>query len=151
MNTPTARLPDAVGSEIPSLTLPPINRTTLALFAGASHDHTPIHLDIDFVREAGGSDVIAHGMYVMANMARLLTRWRPQRDLVALTGRFLDVVHVGDVLTYAGRISDRQHSASGWLAEVEITVTTLSGRKVMSGVATVRADPLPPSGATSDV
>ena len=31
------------------LTKNPISRTTLALFAGASGDHNPIHIDLDFV------------------------------------------------------------------------------------------------------
>ncbi len=50
------------GQTLPPLTLPAINRTTLALFAGASGDHNPIHIDLDFAREAGMNDVFAHGM-----------------------------------------------------------------------------------------
>ena len=42
-----------VGTEIPSLELPPISRYTLALFAGASGDHNPIHIDSDFAKQAG--------------------------------------------------------------------------------------------------
>lgn len=37
-----------VGDTLPALNLPPISRTTLALFAGASGDHNPIHIDIGF-------------------------------------------------------------------------------------------------------
>ena len=48
----------APGSEIPSLELPPIDRTTLALYAGASGDHNPVHIDIDFARRAGMQDEI---------------------------------------------------------------------------------------------
>ncbi len=129
-----------VGTDIPSLTLPPINRTMLALFAGASHDHTPLHIDIDFVRASGGSDVFAHGMFIMANMARLVTRWRPQRDLVSLKGRFLDIVHIGDVLTCKAQIKDHSRETQGWQAVLEITVTDQTGRKVMSGAATVLTD-----------
>ena len=33
------------------LTKNPISRTTLALFAGASGDHNPIHIDTDFVKK----------------------------------------------------------------------------------------------------
>src|SRR5262249_17525154 len=70
-----------VGDELPALTLPAINRTTLALYAGASGDHNPIHIDIDFARKARMPDVFAHGMLSAAYVARLLTDWVPQRQL----------------------------------------------------------------------
>ena len=41
-------------------------RATLALFAGASGDHNPIHIDLDVARSAGLDDVFAHGMLSMA-------------------------------------------------------------------------------------
>ena len=56
-----------------NLTKEPISRTTLALFAGASGDHNPIHIDLDFVRKAGLDDVFAHGMLGMAYLGQLLT------------------------------------------------------------------------------
>ncbi len=62
-----------VGDELPELTTRPISRTTLALFAGASGDHNPIHIDTDFARKAGMDDVFAHGMLSMAYLGRLLT------------------------------------------------------------------------------
>ena len=70
-----------VGDTLPPLTLPPVNRTMLALFAGASGDHNPIHIDIDFARKAGMPDVFAHGMLGMAWLGRLLTQWVPQQQI----------------------------------------------------------------------
>ncbi|GAO70694.1 MaoC family dehydratase [Comamonas sp. E6] len=65
MNTP--RYDEVqVGDALPALELSPISRTTLALFAGASGDHNPIHIDTDFARKAGMPDVFAHGMLGMA-------------------------------------------------------------------------------------
>ena len=55
-----------VGDALPPLSLPPLTRTTLALYAGASGDHNPMHIDIDFARAAGMPDVFAHGMLSMA-------------------------------------------------------------------------------------
>ena len=51
-----------VGDELPPLELPPVDRRMLALFAGASGDHNPIHIDLDFARRAGMPDVFAQGM-----------------------------------------------------------------------------------------
>ena len=44
-----------VGDEIPLLKLQPVNRTTLALYCGASGDHNPIHVDLDFARKSGST------------------------------------------------------------------------------------------------
>lgn len=62
-----------VGDNLPTFVKAPINRTTLALFAGASNDHNPIHIDLDFAQKAGYPDVFAHGMLVMAYMGQALT------------------------------------------------------------------------------
>lgn len=130
--------PDIDPHPIPDLVVGPVTRTTLALFAGASHDHTPLHIDIDFARAAGHNDVFAHGMYVMANMARLLTRWRPQRDLLQLGGRFIEIVRVGDVLTCSGHVREVASVQGERHGKVSISVVRQDGRQVMSGEATVR-------------
>jgi len=51
-----------IGDSLPPLTLPPVDRTMLALFAGASGDHNAIHIDTDYARRARVPDVFAHGM-----------------------------------------------------------------------------------------
>ena len=59
-----------VGDMLEPMTHDPISRTTLALFAGASGDHNPIHIDIDFAKSVGLDDVFAHGMLGMAYLGR---------------------------------------------------------------------------------
>ena len=54
----------SVGDSIPDLVIEPITRSTLALYAGASGDHNPMHIDIDFAKQAGMDDVFA-GLYVV--------------------------------------------------------------------------------------
>lgn len=54
----------------------PIGRATLALFARASNDHIPLHIDSDFAKSAGMPDVLAPGVLPLA-VAQLLTRWLP--------------------------------------------------------------------------
>ena len=70
-----------VGTAIPELVMPPISRYTLALYAGASGDHNPIHIDSDFAKKAGMPDVFAHGMLSMAYLGRMLTNWQPQAQV----------------------------------------------------------------------
>jgi acyl dehydratase len=96
-----------VGDTLPPLTLPPINRTTLALFAGASNDHNPIHIDIDYARRARMPDVFAHGMLSMAYLGRLLTQWVDQRQLRDFGVRFTGITHLGHEITCTGKVVEK--------------------------------------------
>jgi acyl dehydratase len=89
----------AVGDELPPLTVEPISRTALALSAGASGDHNPIHIDVDVARSAGLDDVFAHGMLSMAYLGRLLTGWVPQERLrsVQVRSTAITPVHAGSM------------------------------------------------------
>tara|TARA_Y100001936_G_C15871189_1_gene557734 strand:+ start:226 stop:621 length:396 start_codon:yes stop_codon:yes gene_type:complete len=91
-----------------SLTLnkEPISRTTLALFAGASGDHNPIHIDIDFVKEVGLDDVFAHGMLGMAYLGQLLTNNFPQEKIKKYTAKFISITQVGAEFKLVGNIAD---------------------------------------------
>ena len=51
-----------VGDSLSAIELSALDRTTLALFAGASGDHVPLHIDVDAARRAGMPDVFGHGM-----------------------------------------------------------------------------------------
>ncbi len=52
-----------------TLEVPQIRRRTLALYAGASGDHNPVHIDTDECHAVGIPDVFAHGMLSMAYLA----------------------------------------------------------------------------------
>ena len=93
-----------VGDELPPLVVEPISRTTLALFAGASGDHNPIHIDVDVARSAGLDDVFAHGMLSMAYLGRLLTGWAPQGRLRSVQVRFTAITPVHGQPTCTGTV-----------------------------------------------
>jgi acyl dehydratase len=123
-----------VGTELPPLPTAPISRLTLALYCGASGDHNPIHVDIDFARSAGLDDVFAHGMLGMAYLARLVTGWVPQRSIRALDTRFVAITHVGDRITCSGivaeKLADRQ-------VRLTLTAQDQSGIVKLAGEAVV--------------
>lgn len=73
-----------VGDELALLKLEPVNRTVLALYAGASGDHNQVHIDLDFARKSRQPDVFAHGMLSAAYLGRLLTNWVPQSQIPRL-------------------------------------------------------------------
>lgn len=126
-----------VGEELPPLELPPITRTTLALFAGASGDHNPIHIDSDFARAAGMPDVFAHGMLPMAYLGRFLTQWVPQTQLRHFSVRFAAITPVGARLTCTGKVVEI--AQGGWeaLARLKINVVDDQGEIKLAGEALV--------------
>src|SRR5262245_31234460 len=95
-----------VGDQLPPLILPPLDRTTLALYAAGSGDHIPLHIDTDFARRAGYPDVFMHGMLGMAYLGRLLTQWVPSTAIRHLSVRFKAITWVGDVLTCSGKVTE---------------------------------------------
>ncbi|MFD4573799.1 MaoC family dehydratase [Streptomyces sp. NPDC058417] len=63
-----------VGTELPSASFG-VTRATLVQYAGASGDFNPIHWNEKFAKEVGLPDVIAHGMFTMAEAIRVVTDW----------------------------------------------------------------------------
>lgn len=129
-----------VGMELPPLTLPPVSRTTLALFAGASGDHNPIHLDIDVARSAGLDDVFAQGMLSMAYLGRLLTGWVAQHDIRTYEVRFVAVTPVHAEPTCTGRVTAVEVVDGERRATVELAVTLADGTVTLAGSAVVAID-----------
>ncbi|EKZ98027.1 MULTISPECIES: MaoC family dehydratase [Cupriavidus] len=109
-----------VGDTLPPLTLEPINRTTLALFAGASNDHNAIHIDIDYARKAGMPDVFAHGMLSMAYLGRLLTLWVDQRQIRNFGVRFVGITHLGHRITCTGHVVEKFEADGERRVKVEL-------------------------------
>ena len=134
-------LPDfhsfSVGDRIPSLVLPPVARRTLALYAGASGDDNPIHIDLDFARAAGAGDVFAHGMLSMAYLGRLLTNWVPQSRLRSFNARFTAITRIGEVLTCTGVIAEKIEQDGEKLVRLDLAVASESGDIKVTGQATV--------------
>jgi acyl dehydratase len=126
-----------VGTEIPPLELPPISRFTLALYAGASGDHNPIHIDSDFAKKAGMPDVFAHGMLSMAYLGRMLTDWQPQSKLRKFSNRFATITQLQDVITCSGKVVELIEQDAETLARCEIVAAKASGEPTLVGEALI--------------
>lgn len=126
-----------VGHQLPILQLPPVDRTTLALFAGASGDHNPVHIDIDFARRCGMPDVFAQGMLGMAWIGRLLTQWAPQSRLRRYDARFVGVSHLSDVMICSGEVMELLDLDGEACARVAVTSTNQYGQNKIVGEAII--------------
>ena len=138
--TATVKYDDVeVGQEIPARTYP-VRRVDLVKYAGASGDFNPIHWNEAFAKSVGLPDVIAHGMFTMAEGGRFVTDWAGDPGAVIDYGvRFSSMVVVsnddGAEIVITGKIEDKLDDNA-----VVVALTARSdGEKVLTRAkATVR-------------
>ncbi|GGR08696.1 MaoC family dehydratase [Streptomyces cinereoruber] len=121
-----------VGTELPAQTFP-VTRATLVRYAGASGDFNPIHWNEKFAVEVGLPDVIAHGMFTMAEAIRVVTDWAGDPAAVVEYGvRFTKPVVVpnddtGALIEVAAKVAAKLDDG---LVRVDLTATS-GGQKVL--------------------
>ena len=126
-----------IGDSIPSLENPPITRTMLALYAGASGDHNPIHIDIDFAKKSGFSDVIAHGMLIMAIASKNLTNVFTQNSIKEISVKFVSMTKIGDELTSDCKIIEKDIIDNKVLFTLSLSVKDNFGDEKLKGKAKI--------------
>ena len=101
-----------VGDQLPPIEVR-ITREQLVRYAGAALDFNPIHWNEAFAKEVGLPDVIAHGMFTMAEAGRVVTDWAGDPGAVVEYGvRFSAPVPVpdddkGTELVVSGAIAEK--------------------------------------------
>ncbi|MFI8087942.1 MaoC family dehydratase [Streptomyces sp. NPDC086080] len=121
-----------VGTELPAQTFP-VTRADLVRYAGASGDFNPIHWNEKFAKEVGLPDVIAHGMFTMAEAIRVVTDWVGDPGAVVEYGvRFVRPVVVpnddqGAVIEVSGKVAAKLDDHT---VRVDLTATS-AGQKVL--------------------
>jgi acyl dehydratase len=128
----------AKGDELPAQTFP-VRRVDLVKYAGASGDFNPIHWNERFAQYVGLPDVIAHGMFTMAEAVRVVTDWCGDPGMVVeYQVRFTKPVVVPDGvaedsgarLTVTGKVSAVNEDGT-----VRVDLTATSGGEKVLGLA----------------
>ena len=127
----------AVGDRIVHKTFAPITRHRLALYCGASGDHNPIHVDIDFARAAGFPDVFAHGMLVMAYLGQSLTDTIAPSRIRSFSTRFAAITQLGARLTCEGTVTELFDHSGERRARLALTTTDERGEVKLAGEAVI--------------
>jgi acyl dehydratase len=121
-----------VGTELPAQSFP-VTRDTLVRYAGASGDFNPIHWNEKFAKAVGLPDVIAHGMFTMAEAIRVVTDWTGDPGSVVEYGvRFTKPVVVpnddqGATIEVSGKVAAKLDDNT---VRVDLTATS-AGQKVL--------------------
>lgn len=114
----------------------PISPLQLALFAAASGDHNPLHLDPEVARRAGFERPVVHGMLTMALAGRLFTQRFGAGCVRQLQTRFAGVALVGDVIELAATLEQADDGGASYRLS-----GSSGGREVVTGSARVTAGP----------
>jgi 3-hydroxybutyryl-CoA dehydratase len=128
-----------VGLDLPGFQKPVI-QDEINLYARASHDFNPIHIDPEFAKKTAAGGTIAHGMLVLAYVSRMMSdafgkNW--------LTGgrfniRFKAPARPGDTLTVQGKVTKIQNVESTTAVNCEVICANQKGEVVITGEAIVR-------------
>jgi acyl dehydratase len=121
-----------VGAELPPREFS-VRRVDLVMYAGASGDFNLIHWNERVAKSVGLPDVIAHGMFTMAQAGRAVTDWAGDPGAIVEYGvRFTRpvVVHdddAGATLRVTGVVKKKLEDGR---VQVDLT-TTSAGEKVL--------------------
>jgi acyl dehydratase len=125
-----------VGTELPAQTFV-IQRVDLVRYAGASGDFNIIHWNERVATSVGLPSVIAHGMFTMAEAARVVTDWVGDPGAVVEYGvRFTRPVVVPDdeagaTLDVTGKVTAKNDDGT-----VVVTLTASSAGATVLGKST---------------
>lgn len=111
----------------------PVTAVDLALYAAASGDHNPLHLDLEVARAAGFEKPLVHGMLTMAYAGRLLTERFGLLALQSLATRFVGAATLGDTIVLQGTLT----GVSGDVAAYQLQAQNGAGSELLTGLAKV--------------
>ena len=136
----TVRADDVrAGTELPSRSFQ-ITRADLVKYCGASGDFNVIHWNARVATSVGLPDVIAHGMFTMAQAGRVVTDWAGDPGAVeSYSVRFSRPVVVPDDDAGATlEVSGTVESVEDGRAVIALTATVDGAKVLMAAKATVR-------------
>ena len=128
------------GDPLPTLTLGPINQDDLVLYANASGDQNPIHIDQNFAKKSGLPDVIAHGMLIMSYLGRLLTNSLTQSQIMNFSVQFSNMTHVNQKIICTGKVLEKNSVKGKEIITIALKVEDQQGEKKIIGKATISSD-----------
>lgn len=126
-----------IGDALPPVEIGPVDKQTIAAFAKASGDPSPIHLDDEIARANGLPGIIIHGMFNMAVLGRLITGWAGPGRIRAFSNRFAAMAFPGDTVTCRGRVAGKRQDAGEHLIDLDLEAVNQNGDILLAGKAVV--------------
>ncbi len=119
-----------------------VTQDDINLYAEASQDFNPIHIDEEFARKTPLGGTIAHGMLVLAYVSQMMANAFGWRWLTGgkLSVRFKTPARPGDTITVSGKIRKLQKNGEQTLIICDVLCRNQKGESVITGEARVEVD-----------
>ncbi|HXY74178.1 MAG TPA: MaoC family dehydratase [Dehalococcoidales bacterium] len=124
-------------------TLPPLEKTVsqemINLYARASGDYNPIHIDPEFAKKTTQGGTIAHGMLILAFVNNMMTAafGKDWLETGSLDVRFKSAAKPGDTVTTKGEIKKTETVENGTRVRCTVFCFNQNNEAVITGDAVV--------------
>ena len=124
--------------------LPEIKRSVtqenINLYAQASRDFNPIHIDEEFARKTPLGGTIAHGMLILAYLSQMMTSAFERNWLTTgkLNVRFRGPARPGDTITVSGKVRQTEEKDGENLITCDVLCQNQKGESIITGETRVR-------------
>jgi len=128
-----------VGQSLPELRKR-VTQENINLYARASGDYNPIHIDEEFARKTPAGGTIAHGMLILAYASQVMTEAFGKSWLTGgrFNVRFKAPARPGDTITAEAKIRNVQSDIEQTTVSCDVLCSNQKGETVISGEAVVR-------------
>ena len=125
-----------IGDKIPIVTKK-ITQEKIDIYAEASGDFNPIHIDEEFARQTPFKGTIAHGLLTLAYISEMMVQWSGKKWFTGgeLKLTFLSPVRPGDTIVTGGEVKEKNKEEKQVL--LEVSSANQEGKVVAAGNVTV--------------
>ena len=116
-----------------------VDRKHIGLYAKASGDFNPIHVDENFGKDSPFGDNIAHGMMIAATISEMMTLsfGSPWRESGKMKIRFRLPVYPEDIITTTGTVDKITELENDRKFQCSVEIVNQDGETVISGNTSV--------------
>jgi 3-hydroxybutyryl-CoA dehydratase len=119
-----------------------VTQENINLYAEASRDFNPIHINEDFAKKTPLGGTIAHGMLILAYVSQMMSVAFGQSWLTGgqLTVRFKAPARPGDTITVNGMVSRIETGKNQTSIHCHVLCRNQKGDTVITGETSVRVE-----------
>lgn len=128
-----------VGMDIPALIIY-VTQDDINLYAEASHDFNPIHIDPEFAKKTPLGGTVAHGMLILSYLSQMMTSAFGKNWLIGgkLYVRFKAPARPGDTVTANGKIIKIKSEQNHTIITCDVDCKNQNNEVVITGEAELR-------------